>query len=119
MRVLSPRRTAAASLLPPAVPAQTGMRLVREMRRSFQVCPVVRRKARAAATARLLLSLGRKRRPDSARTPPGKPRWRVTSSQRETDCITISISWYPSGRAPKMSRVRLILAGAERVSWFT
>lgn len=72
MRVLSPRRTAAASLLPPAVPAQTGMRLVREMRRSFQVWPVVRRKARAAATARLLLSLGRKAQAGLRRTPPGE-----------------------------------------------
>ena len=85
-------RTAAASALPPASPAHTGTCLRMDTSTS-PPRPVAARKAAAAIWARFFPPVGRKWR--SATAVPAPPRAGVTvsSSARETDCITICKSW--------------------------
>ena len=79
------RSTAAASELPPAMPAHTGMCLSMWMS-STSPCPVAERKAAAAFWARLLPSAGRKDRLVDMLPSPGV---RVRVSVRSMDTITI------------------------------
>ena len=87
------RSTAAPSLLPPAMPAQTGMLLRMSMDRPGAGRPVDWKNRAAALLAMLPSPLGRKGRSVVSVRPAFSRGVIVTTSCRSMDCITMRMSW--------------------------
>src|SRR4051812_20064164 len=110
--VFRPRSAAAASELPPPSPAATGTRLV-SVRAAPSRTPVARRSRSAARHARFPGPCNSGWLQRSVMFAAGA---KVSSSASEIACTTEQTSWYPSGRRPSTSKVRLTFAGAWSVS---
>ena len=112
----TPTKTAAASVLPPAMPAATGIYL-----RIFMVTPSLipfsSRSSFAARHARFPSPSGTNGRFVSVLITPSSVRSISIRSYRFTVCMIMRTSWYPSSLFRTTSRPRLILAYALRSKW--
>src|SRR4051794_13138385 len=114
----SPSKVAAASLLPPASPAPCGICFCSSIRRPVSA-PTVRKKSRAARTTRLSSPVGSEASSQTkSMTPARSVAAMVIESKSEIGAISVSISWKPSSRRPRIRKERLIFAGARScIDW--